>query len=216
MHSDMPFTALAGYMIVACTCLAISLSVALSGSNFSPFDYWIEDFGIAARNPSGAFVYDIGFVFAGLFLCILSMGFKIWYNRGQWHNTILIAAQIAGAISGMVLIAEGITLMLGNDQPMVWSTSFFLSAGIAITLACLCMLLRRDENEDTICVGATSIALIVLLAATSYLNVTPVITEWLAVISMLVWAAMIARDMSRHTLATRAGNCDQAQTPATG
>jgi hypothetical protein len=167
------------------------------------------------RTLSGGFFYDMGFVFAGLFLCTFSMGFKVWYNRNQWHNITMIAAQIAGTISGMVLIMEGITLMLGNDEPLVWSISFFLSVGIAITLACLCMLLRRDENEDTICVGGTSIALIVLLAVTSYLNITPVITEWLAVVSMLVWVAMIARDMSRHTLTNRARSRDQAQTPAT-
>lgn len=129
MLSDMPFAAFAGYMLIICACLAIFLSVALSGHDFSPFDYWIEDFGITAENPSGAIFYDTGFMFAGLFLCIFSLGFKIWYNRNQWHNTTLITVQIAGVISGMALIMKGITLMLGNMEPLIWSVSFFLSGG---------------------------------------------------------------------------------------
>lgn len=197
--SDMPFAAFAGYMLIICACLAIFLSVALSGHDFSPFDYWIEDFGITTKNPSGAVFYDVGFVLTGAFLCMFSAGFKMWYNHSQLHNVVMIAVQIAGIISGMALIMKGITLMLGNNEPLIWSISFFLSVGVAITLACLGMFIRGDENEDTICVGFTSVALILLLASTSFLNITPVITEWLAAGSMLAWVAMVARDMSRHS-----------------
>ncbi|WP_424358998.1 hypothetical protein [Methanocella sp. MCL-LM] len=76
----------------------------------------------------------------------------------------------------------------------------FLSVGVAITLVSIAMLLRRDENEDTCCVGFTSVALILLLAATAYLNITPKITEWFAAISMLAWVALATRDMRRHML----------------
>ena len=195
-----PRIAVTGYMIIITACLAIGLSVVLSGKDFSPFDYWIEDFGITRGNPAGAIFYDTMFLLTGIFLCIFSLGFKMWYTDSRWHNSILVAGQIAGVISGLALILKVSSMMSGDTRPLVWSVSFFLSVGVAITMVCVAMILRRDENEDTCCVGFTSVALIVLLAITAYLNVTPKITEWLAALSMLAWVAMVARDMRRYGL----------------
>ncbi|HMK45190.1 MAG TPA: hypothetical protein VK436_01055 [Methanocella sp.] len=190
-------SSIAGYLAITTLVLALIISIYLAPHDFSPFDYWIEDYGMPAENPVGAVFYDVGFMLTGVLLGIYMIGFYRWYTTNRWYNAFAAVGHLSGGISTLVLILEGYTLMTGFDRPMIWSISFFLFVMIAMIIATAGMAIRPSQSEDTIIIGAATIALILLLATALYFNIAPVISEWLAVLFMLVWVAMASRDMYR-------------------
>jgi len=190
-------SSIAGYLAIITLVLALAISICLAPHDFSPFDYWIEDYGMPAENPTGAIFYDIGFMLTGVLLGTYMIGFYRWYTTNPWYNAFAAVGHLSGGISTIILVLEGYTLMTGFDRPLIWSVSFFLFVMIAMVVATAGMAIRPNQSEDTIVIGAATIALILLLATALYFNIAPVISEWLAVLFMLVWVALAARDMYR-------------------
>ncbi|WP_424358997.1 hypothetical protein [Methanocella sp. MCL-LM] len=191
-------SSLAGYLIIANVILSMTLSILLGNLGFSPFDYRVEDYGM--KNGNGSIFYNAGIMVTGTLLCIFILGFYRWYSQNKLFNTVMITGQICGIIAGITLVLEGYTIHFHHMNPFIWMILFYIAVIIAIIMATANMLMRPDQHEDTIIIGAASITLIMLLAATTILNIAPVITEWLALSAIVIWLGLASRDMHKLSL----------------
>lgn len=191
-------SSLAGYLIIVNVLLSMTFSILLGNLGFLPFDYRVEDYGM--KNGNGSIFYNAGTMVTGSLLCIFILGFYRWYSDNKWYNAIMIAGQICGTIAGLSLVLEGYTIQVYQMNPFIWMILFYIAVIIAIIMATVNMLTRPDQHEDTIIIGAASITLIMLLAATTVLDIAPVITEWLALSAIVIWLGLASRDMYRLSL----------------
>jgi hypothetical membrane protein len=189
-------SSVAGFLALAIMSVSLTISVIFC-QQFSPFDFWMEDYGSVSRNPCGAAFYDIGIMVTGVLLCVFILGFRRWYTSSTRYNALIIIGQISGIMAATALMLEGYAMFFQHLDPVVWSATFFILALISIIAVTTGTMVRSEQHENTIYVGIMTIALILLLAITLYFNIAPVIIEWFAVLSMMIWVGLASRDMYR-------------------
>jgi hypothetical membrane protein len=102
---------------------------------------WLSDLGNPILNPTGAFVYNLGCVLAGICLVFFCFGLNIWNDGDNKRKNLLSIAQVTGILSALLLIVSAL-FPLGTHTPIhsisgkahIFFAGFFLTFSATVSL----------------------------------------------------------------------------------
>ena len=103
-------------------------------TRFTPLRNWLSDLGNHARNPSGAFFYNVGCVLTALALLVFVLGLGRWRSGALGRSALIASSQLTGFASVVSLAGLGLYSEDRMHQHMLYSNWFFASFPLFIVL----------------------------------------------------------------------------------
>ncbi len=158
---------------------------------FNPFYNWLSDLGNSSYNPNGAIVYNIGQILTGSAFFVFIFGLYQWYLDNKMDRVLLIIIQIIGGFAAFADIMIGIFSEDFPSEHGFWSTTFFITMVLVLSLGGLFVYRHPDLNKYIGLYGFVVAAFNLILV----LSVNTFIIEWIAVFTMHPFLLMISINM---------------------
>ena len=176
-------------------CAAVALAIVSFPPGFTPLENWMSDLGNPVLNPAGATYFNGACMITGLLLVIFYPGLRMWRETGAVQAPVMNVALAAGIFSGIALAGVGLFPETFKPHHFIVSVLFFLSSTLAILLTTVALRGHVGLSKTSVRAGYLTVAIGVIFALQMALLPEVTILEWISVFSMLLWAAMISRDM---------------------
>ena len=103
-------------------------------THFTPLRNWLSDLGNHARNPGGAFFYNVGCMLTAFALLVFVLGLGRWRSGAPGRNALIASSQLTGFASVVSLAGLGLYSEDRMHQHMIYSNWFFASFPLFIVL----------------------------------------------------------------------------------
>jgi hypothetical membrane protein len=154
---------------------------------YNPFNNWISDLGSYEKNPSGAIIYNVGAVVAGLLLVPLFISVMAWYKQVKKNRLFYLGAEAFGLVAAFGLIMHAV-FQEETSLHTIGATMCFGSMVVVLVLADVALLRHQQFNKKIGYYGFLA-ALVGLVFLLSYVprEKPPAIMEWAAAYSGFLW-----------------------------
>jgi hypothetical membrane protein len=176
-------------------CAALALAIVSFPPGFTQLENWMSDLGNPGLNPDGAKYFNNACMITGLLLVIFYPGLRGWTGAGGAKAFALTAALVAGVFSGIALAGVGLFPETFKPHHFIVSVLFFLSSTVAILLTTVALRGHAGFSKTSALAGSLAVGIGIIFALQMALLPEVTALEWISVFSMLLWAAMISRDM---------------------
>jgi hypothetical membrane protein len=190
-----PLSSISGTLVIVLYCVFTFSSLALWPGPFSITVNYLSDLGNSVSNPSGAVLYNVGIILAGVALFPFFVGLYKWYTKEQWRKSFLIVTQIVGFIEAFSLIMIGVFPETAGDAHILWSDIQFILNLIVLILADVALITHpkfiRPIGYYGLVVAAIQVVTLVLI----FMGSSSSLVEWFTVFTTLAFVGLIVINM---------------------
>jgi hypothetical membrane protein len=183
-----PLTSLSGALVILLYCVFTFTSWALYPNPFGPMTHYLSRLGNFNYSPFGAYFYNLGCILTGLALLPFFIGLYEWYADRLYQKVPLIAGQVIGILSAIVLIMIGVFSEDQGSPHMTASSTFFLLNFFVLIVVNAALLLHPGFIKLIALYGFV----VDVLSLSFELTIGGPITEWFTVFGALVYVALLS------------------------
>jgi hypothetical protein len=166
---------------------------------FNPLDNWLSDLGNVEANPSGALLYRLGCVLAGLLLALLFVElWALWAGRPVKVRIFLLLSQAFGILGAFAFLMSGIYSLGTHASHSFWSAMLFIAFGTAFFFLGWGFLYMQGMSRS---LSYLAFAITVADWVMSAFNKTYAF-EWVVVALMLVFVGALSYRLGRYATHT--------------
>jgi hypothetical membrane protein len=190
-----PLSSIAGTLVIVLYCVFTFSSLALYPEPFSVAVNYLSDLGNSVFNPSGAILYNVGIILAGVALFPFFIGLYKWYTKEQWRKILLIVTQIIGFFEAFSLIMIGVFPETAPDAHILWSDVQFILNLVVLILADVALITHPRFIRPIGYYGLVVAAIQVLTLALIFMGNSSPLVEWFTVFTTLAFVGLIVINM---------------------
>ncbi|RPH75578.1 hypothetical protein EHM76_01340 [bacterium] len=102
---------------------------------FLPTNCWLSDLGDVSKNPTGAWLYNLGILLTAFFMLLFFLGFSQWkLKRNRIQNWMVSATQVFGGL-GCLAMGMSAVFPINLAQHGLWSIALYMLLGTAFVFS---------------------------------------------------------------------------------